>query len=142
VNALDENRDCSRTFASFILTGDGLIKSDATRALSIQPDFAANKGEVRADKGRTLAQPTGVWLINSKQLEATSSERHLSFLLDRLAPAANDLRELLDRQGLSADFSCYWASATGHGGPVISADVLRRIADIGASLGYDFDASH
>ncbi len=38
----------------------------------------------------------------------------------------------------TADFFCYWLSATGHGGPEVSAPMLERIASFNASLGFDY----
>jgi len=39
---------------------------------------------------------------------------------------------------LEFSFSCYWGSAYGHGGPEISPNTLRRIADLDATLWFDF----
>jgi hypothetical protein len=48
------------------------------------------------------------------------------------------LQVIRGAQNLKADFFCYWLSATGHGGPELSAGTLGRIAALGASLGFDF----
>lgn len=124
--------------------GDGLISAEVTRALGVEPDVALDKGHVHWDKtfdprtGEPRVQRTGVWSISSEELQTTNNERHLCFLLDRIEPSAVALRKVVERQGLVANFFCYWVSATGEGGPELSPDVLSRIADLGASLGYDF----
>ena len=123
--------------------GDALASAEVTQALGLEPDRALDKGQVRSPRvdprtGKPLVQRTGVWSISSKRLTTTSNQRHLSFLLDKLEPSADALRDVMARQGLEADFFCYWESASGDGGPVLSPGVLRRIAELGASLGYDF----
>jgi len=55
----------------------------------------------------------------------------------RSSPAKEELLAVAREQSLTADFFCYWVSATGHGGPEIGADTLRRISELGASLGFD-----
>jgi hypothetical protein len=64
-------------------------------------------------------------------------ERHLTYVLEKVEPAKEELLAVVREQGLTADFFCYWVSATGHGGPEVGADTLRRISELGASLGFD-----
>jgi Domain of unknown function (DUF4279) len=71
-------------------------------------------------------------------VESTSLERHLIHLLEAIEPAKGALVTLRRRHELLADFFCYWVSATGHGGPELSPDTLRRIAALDAPLGIDF----
>ena len=59
----------------------------------------------------------------------------LVHLLDAVERAAGALR---GRHGLEADFSCFWVSALGYGGPTISPATLARIAALDAQLGFDF----
>jgi hypothetical protein len=135
-----ENPNCAATYASFRLAGDGLVTAEVTRQVGLEPDFAAEKGEVR---GRVPAggvrQPTGVWSISSeRRLHTTNIERHLICLLDILETQRPAVLAVAEQQGLEADFFCYWVSATGHGGPELSAETLTRIAVLNASLGFDF----
>ena len=136
----EDNPNCEQTYASFRLAGDRLIAAEVTRRLGLEPDFVAEKGEIRsAGKARSVAQPIGVWSITSRHaLETTSIERHLLFLLQRLDPVSDAIQETVERQKLEAVFSCYWLSATGHGGPGLTPETLRRIADLGARLEIDF----
>jgi hypothetical protein len=86
-----------------------------------------------------VRQPTGVWYLTTDgRLASTSIERHLLYLLDRIEPVGDDLAELVGRASLAADFYCYWVSATGQGGPAVSAETLGRIAALSAELGFEF----
>lgn len=137
MTSLDENPNCSRTHATFRLSGDTLNPDDVTAALALTPTQAIAKDqEVPAGpKGKVRRQRTGIWLLGTEEkLESTSLERHLIYLLDAIDPAARALDALRTQHGLRADFFCYWLSATGHGGPEVSPATLARIA----ALGIDF----
>jgi Domain of unknown function (DUF4279) len=136
VAPLDENPNCEKTFASFRIGGDALVPDEITRTLNLEPDFACAKGEpFGAGRGR---RPTGVWSITSEErVESTSIERHLVYLLDRIEPMAQAIADVVEPKSLATDFFCYWRSATGHGGPEVSAATLGRISRLNALLGFD-----
>jgi hypothetical protein len=54
-----------------------------------------------------------------------------------LEPRTEEIQAVVDRDGLEAVFSCFWVSATGQGGPVLTPEVLERIAHVGAALWFD-----
>lgn len=139
--SLDENRNCQKTDAIFRLSGEGLVVAEVTKRLGMEPTWAAEKGELKAGPGlrRPRVRRRGVWFIGSEDAVAsTSSERHLLYLLERVEPVAERIAEVVREQGLAVDFFSGWFSASGHGGPSISPDALRRIAALDAVLGYDF----
>lgn len=140
MSSLDENPNCAKTYATFRLRGDQLAAKEVTVRLDIEADFAFEKGELHSSgRGQPVKQRIGVWYITSEgRLETTNTERHLLDLLEKLEPVKEELRAVVQRQSLVADFFCYWVSATGHGGPEVSPDTLRRIADLDARLGFDF----
>jgi hypothetical protein len=139
VSSLDDNPNCAETHASFRLGGDGLIAAEVNRRLGLTPDFVSERGDKDRSGRKTRTQRTGVWLISSqRELDTTSLEQHLLFLLGKIEPVSEALREVIEQQQLEADFFCYWASSAGHGGPVLTPEVLRRIADLGALLDIDF----
>src|SRR3954468_13020502 len=132
VGTLDENPNCEKTHVSFRLGGDGLAPDAVERATGLVADFAAAKGDVRSSStGPGIRQRTGVWLVTSEgRVESTSVERHLTYVLAKVEPAKEELLAVVREQGLTADFFCYWVSATGHGRPEIGADTLRRISEL------------
>ena len=138
MGTLDENPNCGETYASFLLVGDRLDPAEVTRRLSIQPEFSRQKATIRPSKAGRIRQRTGVWSCTTKGVIAsTSLERHLRHLLDMLEPPTPEIRKLVEEQALEASFSCYWFSATGHGGPGFSPEVLARISNLGAALWLD-----
>jgi hypothetical protein len=144
MSALDENPNCEATHATFRLSGDSLDPREVEEALGLRGDFGAAKGEIRrAGRAvhRTVRQPTGVWYLTTDgRLGGTSVERHLLYLLERIEPVGEKLAQLIQSSSLTADFYCYWVSATGQGGPVVSSETLGRIAVLSAELSFEFHA--
>ena len=141
MTSLDENSNCARTYATFRLFGDALHLDEVTAALAVQPTRALAKDEEipAGREGKARRQRTGMWLLGTEdKLESTSLERHLIHLLDAIEPAARALNALRTQCDLRADFFCYWLSATGNGGPEVSAATLARMAALDASLIIDF----
>jgi hypothetical protein len=71
-----------------------VVVHDVSERLGIDSDFASEKGDLRSSGStRRIRQQTGVWLIGSKgRLETTSLERHLVYLLPRIADVGAKLR--------------------------------------------------
>ncbi len=142
VRSVDENPNCARTYATFCLAGDALKPDEVSAALGLTPTWAlAKHDEIPVGrKGKTTRrQPTGVWLLRTDDtVDSTDLERHLIYLLDAVEPASHSLAALRRHDDLKTDFFCFWLSATGHGGPVISPATLARIAALDTPLGIDF----
>ena len=142
LSVLDENPNCEATHATFRLSGDKLHPEEVERALGLRGDFGAAKNEMRPVgpvAKRMVRQPTGVWYVTTKdKLASTSIERHLVYLLDQIEPVREKLVQLVDQRSVTADFYCYWVSATGQGGPALGAETLGRIAGLSAELGFEF----
>ena len=139
MNSLQENGNCLLAHATFRVLGKELDPDEVTRALGLEPTQSLRSGQLVPTPTRIRRQETGVWLLKSEgRVGSTSLERHLVHLLDLLEPGLPALDELRRTRGLTTDFFCFWLSATGHGGPIFSAELLSRVAAIGAELGIDF----
>jgi len=135
------NPNCHRTYATFRLIGDSISPDEVTRRLDISPSAGFAKGETRRGlvTMSSITQRTGIWTLSTKLLSnSTSVEDHLRLLIDRLRPVAAEIRSLVQDLNARSDVFCYWASATGHGGPLVPAQILRELGDLGADLGFDF----
>ncbi len=139
MHSLQENANCLLAHATFRVVGAVLDPNDVTAALQLEPSQALRTGQLVPTATQIRRQELGVWLLKSEgHVVSTSLERHLNYLLDRVEPGVAALRRLQEAQEVSTDFFCFWMSATGHGGPVFSTEVLQRVARIGAELGIDF----
>jgi hypothetical protein len=138
-NALDENPNCEETYATSRCVGVRLEPSAISDALGLTPDFACYKGEEFHSKAGILQRGIGVWYIESRnKVVSTSVERHILYLLDNLEPRMQSLLMVMEGFGLETEIFCKWVSASGHGGPVISPETMRRISALRAYLTFDF----
>jgi hypothetical protein len=105
-----------------------------TALLGVQPDRTAVKGE-RLPAG--TSPPQHGWFLTTKDVAiAGECDEHIAWLLDRV-PRPEQLAELV-RSGHEVRFWIFWDSeGSGGGGPFISAESIRRLADLGACLCID-----
>ncbi len=81
--------------------------------------------------------PTGGWFLSSEgSVESKDVCRHIVWVLDRLAGKENELLRLLD-EGHEAYVFCYWLSASGHDGPELSHEVMRRLVSLKLDIAFD-----
>lgn len=140
MSTLEENGNCEQTYASFrFIGGAALNTAEITKRIGIVPHFVGERGARCVVCSRITVEPSGTWGISTREmLESTSVEHHLLALIEIIEPIRDELLTLRAEMELELDFFCFWASAHGHGGPEISPDTLRRIADLDAKLGFDF----
>jgi hypothetical protein len=135
-----KNLNCAETHAGFRVVGDSVDPAKLTERLRIHPSAATVKGQPNPLLHSPGGVPsrTGYWMLSSEgSVQSNDLEAHLTYLLDQLEPARRAIAALSNSPEFRVEFHCYWMSETGHGGPVLSAEVLRRIADMGAELEFD-----
>ena len=127
------NPNCAATCATLRLYGDALDPAEVSRLLGLEPTDSAAKGETVVVGAKSRTAPTGRWILTSENaIQSTNLEDHLDWLLDRLSVVPCDV------PGVGrADVFCYWVSATGHGGPELSPQMLARLASLQLTLGFD-----
>jgi hypothetical protein len=62
--------------------------------------------------------------------------RHLDWLLSRIEPRADAIHALRS-DGCCMDVSCFWVSASGHGGPSVLPAQMGPLARLGLELWFD-----
>ena len=122
---------------SFRVVDAELDPQRVSDALGLLPTRSGRRGEMisaRVQKPRAK----GFWILDSAQDVARSEsfDSHVTWLLDRLEPVAERI------QGLASEHEVVdlWAGIyTGkdHGGPVVGATALRRVANLGLALCLD-----
>jgi Domain of unknown function (DUF4279) len=128
----DDYATCEQTYASLRIYE--VPPEEVTSALALESSETQNAGAKRTDRGR--GSPDG-WFLSSKgSVESRDVRRHLDWLLDLVMPQAGALRELRQR-GAVMDLSCYWLSASGHGGPMISPEQATKLAALSLDCWFD-----
>lgn len=137
---LEENVNCAQTHATFRILADDLIPDEISATLRVAPSATATKGQANPllHSPTPVASRTGYWMLTSEgSVKSRSLEAHLVHLLDQLDLAKSEITRLSESTAIRVEFHCFWMSETGHGGPGLSAGVLRRIAALGADLQFD-----
>jgi len=135
---LKYNSNCLETYVTFRVFGKDLIPEEFSKYIELEPTNSRVKGDIIGKPERQIRSTKGIWMITTQNLvKTTVLEDHLFFLLEKLEPKLNKIRTWCEVRSLEYDFHCYWHSATGTGGPLLSPQVLGRIASFGAVLDFD-----
>ena len=130
----DDNPTCKATYATLCVHKDDLDPEAVTARLGVAPSKAHREGE-GLGPGRTV--PTGGWFLSSDgNVESKDVCRHIVWLLDHLSGKENDLLGLREG-GHDAYVFCYWLSASGHGGPELSYEVMSRLVSLRLDIAFD-----
>lgn len=119
---------------TFRFVGDSVNPEMITLKTGIQPSAAHVRGEVVQQHAERF-YPTGFWGLDSSISPACPLEEHLEQLLSVLEQRVSAIRELTDT-GIVPTFYCGCFVAGTTASFNLKADILRRIAEIGASLEY------
>jgi len=127
-------------------SGDRLEPDRVTGILGIQPTTAYRKGDVyRQSRGHEVRGRTGVWYLSTRRcVDSNQLADHLRHLTAVVSPEGRAdhilaLRDLMARDGLEADVSCFWYGGAGAHSPEIPAFARDVFARLGAAIELDFD---
>ena len=107
-----------------------------TAALGITASHSARRGQLSADgKGEPYAWNVWVlsssWAVNSKDVRT-----HFQWLLASVGSRGAEMRRLRE-QGHRIEIHCLWVSKGGYGGPELSPEIMRGLADLGVDVCFD-----
>lgn len=126
-------------FATFILRGKGLNPHEVTDSLGINPSKSFKRGDWRTETERWTRN---FWSLTSQdEVQSDDLSTHLEWLLNQFEPVNNTLIEILKRNGVESEISCFWIFPTEHEGLELSSELLSRIASLGVKLNFDIYCS-
>jgi hypothetical protein len=126
---------CERTYATLRIYPEVLDPSVVTARLGIEPSNWQRRGESRLSGGRP-AKLHGWFLSSDGAVASRDVRRHLDWLLAQLTPRVSAVHAL-QADGCSMDVSCFWVSASGHGGPSVRPAQMGELARLGLELWFD-----
>lgn len=129
--AEQDNPNCARTHATLRFVGHDLDPDAVSRELGIRPTYSVRRGDV----SRGIIRKEGAWALSTRGAnDSRDLELHIRELLTQMPRKQPPIPTSASR----AEIHCVWHSATGHGGPVLSAAVVRWLAERGLGLDFDF----
>ena len=135
----DEYATCARTHATLLIYPGDIDPPQVTARLGVEPTRWQRRGESghRASRPAWVA-PLNLWSLESKgNVESKDSRRHVDWLLDQLALREAAIRSLRAEDCKMA-INCLWTTQSGHGGPMVPPEQMRKLADLDIELWFDF----
>jgi len=82
--------------------------------------------------------PLNAWFLSSEgKISSMDLRRHLDWLLDKLDPTADRLKDIQRQPGVQMAVGCVWWSARGQGGPTLWPEQMGRLANLNLECGFD-----
>jgi len=137
-------------FATLRFTGDRLEPDRITAILGVEPTKAYRKGEayLAGPRAGYVTGRTGVWVLATDNVvDSADLDRHLEHLVDLIFRGPDrkqrlkQLHEVMSRDGLKADVSCFWRGGPGTQPPALSKDAIRKLPQLPAEIETDFEVS-
>jgi hypothetical protein len=129
----DDYPTCESTYATLrIYPGDVSLDEIGGR-LGFAPT-SVQAGEIRPPGMKDF--PAGWFLTSKGAVDSRDIRRHLDWILDRIADKTTVFDELRDA-GIQGDISCFWASASGHGGPSLWPRQMALLGMLGLQIEFD-----
>ena len=126
-------------FATFILRGKGLDPHDVTSSLGISPSRSFKRGDWRTETDKWTINH---WSLTSQNvIQSGNLSVHLEWLLDQLEPVNSKLIEILERNGINSEISCFWIFPTEHEEFELSSELMKKIASLDVKLSFDIYSS-
>lgn len=133
---------CESTCAELRIYSDSIGPEEMEALLGLAPTSSFEKGRVWITAmGTEKTRRFNAFFLSSKNAVASLDlRRHLDWLLAKLAGHETGLAALLATEEVAASIDCMWwlAEEGGSGGPVLRADQLAAVADLGLELSVDF----
>ena len=134
--AVSDYPTCAKTYATFRVYHDSADPQAITTILGIAPTRSWRQGDSHGTK-RVAIFPCSGWLLSSEHaVTSHDSLRHLEWLLVSIEQHRAELHALRE-QGHRMDISCYWLSESGHGGPMLTPEIMRRLGDLAIPVWFD-----
>ena len=125
----DNYETCSNTYVTLRIYYDKMNSEKLTEYLEIEPTRFQNKGDSKTK--------INGWFLSSKEnTNSKDCRRHIDYLADLLIPIKFKLKNIVNDGG-KIDFSCYWKSKNGQGGPTISKKQFSKLAELEIELWFD-----
>ncbi|MFO1379297.1 MAG: DUF4279 domain-containing protein [Chitinivorax sp.] len=132
---IDDYSACESTYATLRIYPGDINPVEITKRMGIEPS--------KLSMANISRRSINGWFLSTKgHVESKDSRRHIDWLLNKIEPVTLQILEL-QKNGARMDICCFWVSATGNGGPIISSKQMKRLLPLGLDVWWDvwFSAS-
>ena|SRR5437762_930997 len=137
-------------FATLRFRGDRLDPDRITAILGVAPTRAYRRGEryFAGPRAGHVTGRTGVWVLATDSVVGGAElDRHLEHLVELVfrgpggAKRLRQLHELMSRDRVEADVSCFWRGGPGARPPVVPRDLISKLDQLPAEIETDFEVN-
>lgn len=126
-------QSCSRTYATLCIYHDDVLPEEITSSLGVMPDRTVRKGQTIS----LGSAPRNGWFYGTlEKIDSKDLGVHVHWLANKLRDKRQQLFELA-RRGCELRIMCFWASASGNGGPVFGHPLLVELSEIPVDVHLD-----
>ena len=129
----DDYPTCERTFATLRIYADSLSPDAISSLLGVSPT-KSQPAEARPEGVRDV--PSGWFLSSEHALDSRDVRRHIDWIINQVGDRSDGF-DSIRRAGGRADISCFWRSASFHGGPSIWPHQMTALGLLGLELWFD-----
>lgn len=134
----DEYPTCERTEATLAIYN---IDPDlVSKKIGVSPTSTQKKGIPKVMPNGSLHIGTiDNWLLSSEDYVSSKDlRRHLDWILDKIEPFAEQLKELQQLPDVKMAIRVVWWSADGGGGPTLWPEQMERMAKLNLECTFSF----
>lgn len=130
---------CSECYAQLLIYPGTMHPDVVSQQLKVEPTQKNIIGTtITNSRGKTREVKLSSWFLSSELHVASKDLRdHLDWLLNKISPAKNALKQLQCTEGITMTLCCVWRSKCGHSGPVLWPEQMRVIADLDLECSFD-----
>jgi len=137
----DEYATCERASAVLRIYCGAMHPSAITSLLGVNATSQVVLGQPGRmnSLGRAPIGKLNGWFLSSEEhVESKDMRRHIDWLIAKLKPGSDALRELQGKPDIRMSVNCIWWSRHGDGGPTLWPDQMRALADLNLECSFDF----
>lgn len=136
----DETKSGARRVGvSFGVRGQCLVPEFVSTLLGIPATRQFSKGDSHDTHSGPMTRPFGVWAIDSDSfLDSESIEEHATFILGKIEPCRQQVRNLLEDDKLRVFVAIWWEPEGGQGGFTLKAATISRLASLANEVDFYF----
>jgi len=133
----DEYETCERTCAELRIYCGAMHPSAVSNLLGTKPTSQVVLGEPIISLRKVPIGKLNGWFLSSEgNVESKDIRRHLDWLIARLKPSSEVLRELQTKPDVRMSVNCIWWSRYGDGGPTLWPEQMRVLADLNLECSF------
>ena len=122
-------------YVDFTFTSDEESLQDLDSVLGLKPKKCWNKGD--PIERTILKYKVSGWSIGTEKERTQDLERHILAILERLLPKQEVISEVVKTRNLKTSLQCVIEMGDTTPSTFIDAPLVKRIADLGASIDFD-----